>query len=122
LWDDARIAKIADMANPKRLKLAERWNPAKEFEQLNVVKLEDALLCANCELIVSETLKGKCPVCGSSALLGLCRLLGGPLDGGIAKPAATHLAGRVHPIDQRVEGERMDNRRMDDNRVEAQAS
>jgi hypothetical protein len=51
----------------------------KGFEELNFVKLESALLCANCELIVSETRNGKCPVCDSGALLGLSRLLGGPL-------------------------------------------
>lgn len=58
-------------------------NTAKGLEELNFVRLESALLCANCELIVGETRNGKCPVCGSGALMSLSRLLGGalhPLD------------------------------------------
>ena len=52
----------------------------KDFEELNFVKLESALLCVNCEMIVSKIRGGKCPVCGSGALLGMSRLLGGTLD------------------------------------------
>ena len=49
-------------------------------EELNIIHLEIALLCANCEMIVSETRNGKCPVCGSGAQLSLSRLLGGTLE------------------------------------------
>jgi hypothetical protein len=52
----------------------------KGLEELNCVRLETALLCANCESIVNESWNGKCPVCGSGALLGLSRLLGSTLD------------------------------------------
>lgn len=55
-------------------------NRIKALEELSFVKLESALLCVNCELIVSSSRGGKCPVCGSGALLGLARLLGGTLD------------------------------------------
>jgi hypothetical protein len=48
--------------------------------ELNLIRLTDALLCANCELIVNETFGGKCPACGSGALLSVCRALGGPLE------------------------------------------
>ena len=48
-------------------------------DELNVVHLESALLCANCEMIVGETRNGKCPMCGSGAQLSLFRLLGGTL-------------------------------------------
>jgi hypothetical protein len=51
-------------------------NANKGLEELNFVRLECALLCVNCELIVSETRSGKCPVCGSGALLDLARMLG----------------------------------------------
>ncbi len=57
-----------------------RANAMKETmhsDELNVVHLETALLCANCEMIVGETRNGKCPVCGSGAQLSLSRLLGG---------------------------------------------
>ena len=52
----------------------------KGLEELNVVRLKDALLCANCELIVNETLHGACPACNSKALMSLARLLGGTID------------------------------------------
>ena len=72
-------------------------NAAKGLEELNFVKLESALLCANCELIVSETRNGKCPVCDSGALLSLSRLLGGTLH----PPATDREAPRLHPESQR---------------------
>lgn len=52
----------------------------KGLEELNVVRLKDALLCANCELIVNETLHGACPACNSKALMNLARLLGGSIE------------------------------------------
>jgi len=52
-----------------------------KMEELNLVRLEDALLCANCEVIVNQTLGGgKCPACGSLALLNVSPLLGGTLE------------------------------------------
>jgi len=55
-------------------------NAIKGLEELNVVRLRDALLCANCELIVNETLHGACPACNSKALKSLARLLGGTIE------------------------------------------
>jgi hypothetical protein len=55
-------------------------NAIKGLEELNVVRLKDALLCANCELIVNETLHGACPACNSKALMSLARLLGGTIE------------------------------------------
>ena len=49
-------------------------------EELNCVKLTDALLCVNCEVVVNESRKGSCPVCGSGALLSVSRLLGGTVQ------------------------------------------
>jgi hypothetical protein len=49
-------------------------------EELNIIHLQSAVLCANCEMMVSETRNGKCPVCGSGAQLSLSRLLGGTLE------------------------------------------
>jgi hypothetical protein len=55
-------------------------NAIKGLEELNVVRLKDAVLCANCELIVNETLHGACPACNSKALMSLARLLGGTIE------------------------------------------
>ena len=45
----------------------------------NLVRLQRAVLCADCE-IISETKDGHCASCGSQALLGLSRVLGGSLQ------------------------------------------
>jgi len=45
----------------------------------NLVRLQSAVLCANCE-VISEGTNGHCAACGSQALLSLSRILGGPLD------------------------------------------
>lgn len=45
----------------------------------NQVSLQKAVLCANCE-VISEGLNGHCAACGSEALLGLSRLLGGKIE------------------------------------------
>jgi hypothetical protein len=44
----------------------------------NLVRLQSAVLCANCE-VISEGTNGHCSACGSQALLALSRILGGPL-------------------------------------------
>ncbi len=44
----------------------------------NLIRLQSAVLCANCE-VVSEGTNGHCAACGSQALLSLSRILGGPL-------------------------------------------
>jgi hypothetical protein len=44
----------------------------------NLVRLQSAVLCANCE-VISEGTNGHCTACGSQALLSLSRILGGPL-------------------------------------------
>ena len=45
----------------------------------NIVSLQKAMLCANCEAI-SDGCNGHCAACGSQALLNLSRLLGGAID------------------------------------------
>jgi hypothetical protein len=45
----------------------------------NLVCLQKAVLCANCE-VISEGLNGHCAACGSEALLSLSRLLGGTIE------------------------------------------
>jgi hypothetical protein len=56
----------------------------------NLVRLQKAALCANCE-VISEGLNGHCAGCGSQSLLGLSRLLGGTIEpelsGGLATSA-----------------------------------
>jgi hypothetical protein len=44
----------------------------------NLVRLQKAVLCANCE-VISEGLNGHCASCGSQSLLGLSRVLGGTI-------------------------------------------
>ena len=41
----------------------------------NLVRLQHAVLCANCE-VISEGKNGRCAACGSEALLRLSKLLG----------------------------------------------
>jgi hypothetical protein len=45
----------------------------------NLVRLQRAVLCANCE-VISECKNGHCAACGSQALLSLGKLLGGLLS------------------------------------------
>lgn len=45
----------------------------------NLVRLQKAVLCANCE-VISEGLNGHCAGCGSQSLLSLSRLLGGTIE------------------------------------------
>lgn len=48
------------------------------FRDLNFVPLQSATFCVQCELITASS-KPACPVCGSQAVLGLSRVLGGSL-------------------------------------------
>jgi hypothetical protein len=45
----------------------------------NLVRLQRAVLCANCE-VISEGKNGHCAGCGSQALLSLNKLLGGSVS------------------------------------------
>lgn len=45
----------------------------------NLVRLEKAVLCANCD-VISEAMNGHCAACGSEALLALSRVLGGTIQ------------------------------------------
>ena len=44
----------------------------------NIVRLRDAVLCADCEFI-TDTTDDQCLVCGGHALLNLSKVLGGTL-------------------------------------------
>ncbi len=46
------------------------------LNDLNFVPLQEAVLCADCELI-TESRGGCCRICGGSGLLSLSRVLGG---------------------------------------------
>jgi hypothetical protein len=58
----------------------------------NLVRLQSAVLCANCE-VISEGLNGHCAGCGSQSLLSLSRVLGGPIEAelsiGLEAPAVS---------------------------------
>jgi hypothetical protein len=45
----------------------------------NLVRLQKAVLCANCE-VISEGRNGHCACCGSQSLLTLSRVLGGTIE------------------------------------------
>jgi hypothetical protein len=45
----------------------------------NLVRLEKAVLCANCE-VISEGVNGHCASCGGQSLLSLSRVLGGTIE------------------------------------------
>jgi hypothetical protein len=45
----------------------------------NLVRLQKAVLCANCE-IISEGINGHCAGCGSESLLSLSGVLGGTIE------------------------------------------
>ncbi len=46
------------------------------FVPRNLIPLQQAVLCANCE-VVSDSKNGHCIVCGSPSLLNLARVLNG---------------------------------------------
>lgn len=48
-----------------------------ELQDLTFIHLQDAVFCANCELIANQTFDESCPACGSKALMSVSRLLGG---------------------------------------------
>jgi hypothetical protein len=49
----------------------------------NLVRLQSAVLCANCE-VISEGLNGHCAACGSQSLLRLSRVLGGTIESALS--------------------------------------
>jgi hypothetical protein len=51
---------------------------AEPWLKSNLICLQHAVLCANCE-IISEPHNGRCSACGSEAVLSLSNVLGGPL-------------------------------------------
>lgn len=58
----------------------------------NLVRLQHAVLCANCELI-SEANNGHCAACDSEALLSLSRILGGSAGSEVQFDFATAAQG-----------------------------
>ena len=45
----------------------------------NLVRLQKAVLCADCE-VISEGLNGYCTGCGSQSLLNVSKVLGGTIE------------------------------------------
>ncbi|MGC2193654.1 MAG: hypothetical protein WA628_03190 [Terriglobales bacterium] len=56
---------------------------AQTWFNANLVRLQKAVLCANCD-VISEGLNGHCAACGSEALLALSRLLGGTIEADVS--------------------------------------
>jgi hypothetical protein len=65
---------------------------AQTWFNANLVCLQKAVLCANCE-VISEGLNGHCAACGSEALLSLHRLLGGAIEGDLTFAFQEHAPG-----------------------------
>lgn len=49
------------------------------WRHANLVRLQKAVLCADCE-VISEGSNGHCAGCGSQSLLGLSSVLGGMIE------------------------------------------
>jgi hypothetical protein len=53
-------------------------SPTHPARWLNAVALQNAVLCAECE-VVSDSPHDQCLVCGSRSLVNICRMFGGNL-------------------------------------------
>jgi hypothetical protein len=56
---------------------------AHAWSNANLVRLQEAVLCVNCD-VISEGVNGHCAACGSEALLALSRVLGGTIQTGLS--------------------------------------
>jgi hypothetical protein len=65
----------------------------------DVISLRTAILCVDCEVISSSN--ARCDVCGSSALLSLSRVLGGPIR---EQAARGGWAPRISDTDSMLDG------------------
>jgi hypothetical protein len=68
----------------------------------NLIPLQQAVLCANCE-VVSDSKNGHCIVCGSPSLLNLARVLdgrNGKVERGWTRPRRVR-AGTSHCASER---------------------
>jgi len=61
---------------------------AQAWLNTNLVRLQKAVLCANCE-VISEGLNGHCAGCGSQSLLSLSTVLGGTVESELSFAFAT---------------------------------
>jgi hypothetical protein len=76
-----------------------------ELQDLTFIHLQDAVFCANCELIANQTFDESCPACGSKALMSVSRLLGGTVipasgseESGSRRAPGRMLAGEEHSL------------------------
>lgn len=80
---------------------------------LNAVALQNAVLCADCD-VVSDSPHDVCMVCGSRSLVNICRILGGRMPNNrayvlnqesltVARELVIHFR-RPHRVRQRVSG------------------
>jgi len=63
----------------------------------NLVHLQQAVLCANCE-VISEGLNGRCAACGSQSLLSLRTVLGGTIEPELSFGFATSPHGVTNDV------------------------
>jgi hypothetical protein len=63
------------------------------MRSLNLIPLQHAAFCVNCE-VISESLHGHCAACGSSALISLSRVLAGQELQTAHRRADDHPSGR----------------------------
>src|ERR1035441_141133 len=70
---------ISSGAGRRRPRSGPDMTGAQVWLNANLVRLQKAVLCANCE-VISEGLNGHCAGCGSQSLLSLNRVLGGTVE------------------------------------------
>lgn len=63
----------------------------------NLVRLQKAVLGANCE-VISEGLNGRCACCGSQSLLTLNRVLGGTVGSELSSALASSAEGSSNDL------------------------
>ena len=66
---------------------------AQAWLNANLVRLQKAVLCADCE-VISEGLNGHCSACGSQSLLNVSKVLGGTIE----SKQSVGLAKLVHVV------------------------
>jgi hypothetical protein len=60
------------------MKASDVGGPSQAGRSLNAVALQNAVLCAECD-VVSDSPQDQCPICGSRSLFNIARMFGGNL-------------------------------------------
>lgn len=69
------------------------------FVPRNLIPLQQAVLCANCE-VISDSRNGHCIVCGSPSLLNLARVLDRPNRTAERRPRVLKAKAAYHTVSE----------------------